>query len=141
MAERAPHLTHVALYVADVEATKAFYRDYVGLHVVHDRRDQDVHVVWLAERAVNPTFVIVALGLPPSGDVGELPHLAHFGYDLPSRAAVDAIAARGEAAGILVQGPVYAGPIVGYFCMIRDPDGNLVEFSHGQPIRPEDIPT
>ena len=32
--------------------------------------------------------------------------------------------------------PVYAGPIVGYFCLLGDPDGNPVEFSYGQPIDP-----
>jgi hypothetical protein len=66
--------------------------------------------------------------------------MAHFGYDLPSRAAVDEMAARAQAAGVLDQGPLEAGPIVGYFCMLRDPDGNLVEFSHGQPIDPEHLP-
>ena len=47
------------------------------------------------------------------------------------------IAARGREAGILVQAAVDAGPIVGYLCMLRDPDGNIVEFSHGQPINPK----
>jgi len=63
----------------------------------------------------------------------------HFGYDLPSRAAVEEIAARRRTEGVLVQGPADAGPIVGYFCMLRDPDGNLVEFSHGQPINPKHL--
>jgi len=63
--------------------------------------------------------------------------MAHFGYDLPSRAAVDDIARRAQAEGVLMQGPADAGPIVGYYCMLRDPDGNLVEFSHGQPINPK----
>jgi len=35
---------------------------------------------------------------------------------------------------------VYAGPIVGYFCIVTDPDGNQVEFSYGQPINPRDLP-
>jgi len=42
---------------------------------------------------------------------------------------VDALAARARLAGILVEEPTYAGPVVGYFCMIQDPDGNLLEFS------------
>ena len=67
------------------------------------------------------------------------PRLAHFGYDLASRAAVDAIAARAQSEGLLVQGPMDAGPIVGYYCMLRDPDDNLVEFSYGQPINPKHI--
>jgi len=130
------HLTHVALFVRDVAATVAFYGDFVGLHVVHDRVDQDVRVVWLSERARAPEFVIVAIGVSP-GNGSAPPHFAHFGYDLPSREAVDAIAQRARHAGVLEQEPLDAGPIVGYYCMLRDPDGNLVEFSHGQPIDPE----
>jgi catechol 2,3-dioxygenase-like lactoylglutathione lyase family enzyme len=133
-----PHLTHVALFVRDVARTVDFYERFVGLHVVHDRVDDGVRVVWLSEQEHDPEFVIVAIHLVP-GEPTLPPRMAHFGYDLPSRAAVDAIAARGQAAGLLVQGPADAGPIVGYFCMLQDPDGNLVEFSHGQPINPKQL--
>lgn len=129
------HLTHVALFVADVQRTIEFYQRFAGLHVVHDRTDDGVRVVWLSEQEHDPEFVIVAICLPP-GVSTVPPHMAHFGYDLPSRAAVDELAARAGAAGLLEQAPTDAGPIVGYFCVLRDPDGNLVEFSHGQPINP-----
>ena len=140
MTSAAPHLTHVALFVADVDRTKQFYLEYAGLHVVHERTDDTVRVIWLGESPVDPSFVIVAIGIPPQSEAAHPARFAHFGYDLPSRDAVDAVAARGDSAGILVQGPLYAGPIVGYYCMLRDPDGNLVEFSHGQPIRPQELP-
>jgi len=133
-----PHLTHVALRAADVEASIAFYRRFVGLHVVHDRRDGPVRVVWLSEQADDPTFVIVVIGAPPEED-GAPALINHLGYDLPSRKAVDEIAMRGRAEGILVHGPVDAGPVVGYLCMLRDPDGHIVEFSHGQPISPKQL--
>ena len=132
------HLTHVALFVRDPQRTIDFYGRFAGLHVVHDRIDGDVRVVWLSERAQNPDFVIVAITLPPA-QASFPPHMAHFGYDVPSRAAVDEIAARAQAEALLVQGPTDAGPIVGYYCLIHDPDGNLVEFSHGQPINPEHL--
>lgn len=131
-------LTHVALFVRDVGRTINFYERFVGLHVVHDRVDDGVRVVWLSEQTHDPQFVIVAISLPP-GDTGAPPRMAHLGYDLPSRAAVDEIAARAQSEGLLTQGPADAGPIVGYFCMLRDPDGNLVEFSHGQPINPKHL--
>ena len=134
----AAHLTHVALFVRDLTRTIEFYQRFVGLHIVHDRVDDGVRVVWLSERERDPDFVIVAITLPP-GESAVPPRLAHFGYALPSRAAVDDIAARAAAADVLEQAPVDAGPIVGYLCMLRDPDGNLVEFSHGQPINPRDM--
>ena len=130
-----PHLTHVATRSRDVAKSVDFYQRFVGLHVVHDRLDDTVRVVWLSEQAEDPTFVLVIIGIPHE-DQTDRSLAEHFGYDLPSREAVDEIAARGAAEGILMQGPVYAGPIVGYFCMLRDPDGNIVEFSHGQPINP-----
>ena len=129
------HITHVALFVADAQRTVEFYERFVGLHLVHDRVDDGVRVVWLSEQEHDPEFVIVAITMAP-GQASFPPHVAHFGYDLPSRAAVDELAARGDADGVLVYAPTDAGPIVGYFCMLRDPDGNLVEFSHGQPINP-----
>ncbi len=133
------HLTHVALFVRDVARTIDFYQRFVGLHIVHDRVDDGVRVVWLSERQSDPEFVIVAIHLPP-GEQGVPPPMAHLGYDLPSRAAVDEIAARGDSESLLLQSPSDAGPIVGYFCILRDPDGNLVEFSHGQPINPKSLP-
>ena len=132
------HLTHVALFVGDTVRTVDFYQRFVGLHVVHDRTDNRTRVVWLSEQQRDPEFVIVAITMPPS-DSGFPPHMAHFGYDVASRADVDEIAKRAEAEGILDQGPTYAGPIVGYYCIVRDPDGNLVEFSHGQPINPKQL--
>lgn len=133
-----PHLTHVAFQVGDVAKSIDFYQRHVGLHVVHDRIDDGVRVVWLSEQKEDPTFVLVLIGVPPQESAGS--SLArHLGYDVPSRELVDAIAARGAAEGILAQGPVDGGRIVGYFCILRDPDGNFVEFSHGQPINPKHL--
>src|SRR5579862_8209813 len=104
------HLTHVALFVADVQRTIDFYEGFAGLHVVHDRTDDGVRVVWLSEQAHDPEFVIVAIRVPP-GQPTFPPHMAHFGYDLPSRGAVDELAGRADAAGVLVQAPTDAGLI------------------------------
>jgi len=133
-----PHLTHIAIQARDVGASVEFYRRFVGLHVVHERCDDGVRVAWLSEESKDPVFVIVVIGIPPDRD--GLPALTeHLGYDLPSREDVDDMAARGREAGVLAYGPADLGPIVGYLCMLRDPDGNVVEFSHGQPIHPRQL--
>jgi catechol 2,3-dioxygenase-like lactoylglutathione lyase family enzyme len=131
-----PHLTHVALFVKDPARTVDFYQRFVGLQLVHDRTDNGTRVVWLSETERDPEFVIVAIAAAP-GEAGVPPHMAHFGYDVPSRATVDEIAARAQQEAILELPPTDAGQIVGYICIVRDPDGNLVEFSHGQPINPK----
>jgi catechol 2,3-dioxygenase-like lactoylglutathione lyase family enzyme len=134
-----PVLTHLALGVRDLERTIAFYRRHVGLHVVHDRHDGEVRVVWLSERAEEPDFVLVLFEVhhdpPPAPST-----LQHLGFAVGSREEVDAAAAAGRAEGVLAIEPLYAGPVVGYFCILTDPDGNQVEFSYGQPINPRDLP-
>jgi hypothetical protein len=54
---------------------------------------------------------------------------------------VDEAAALARDEGVLQVAPHDAGPIVGYYCIVRDPDGNQVEFSFGQPIDPAALPT
>jgi catechol 2,3-dioxygenase-like lactoylglutathione lyase family enzyme len=56
----------------------------------------------------------------------------HFGFHVSERADVNAIAEHARSQRILHDEPQYAGPVVGYFCTIKDPDGNLVEFSCDQ---------
>jgi catechol 2,3-dioxygenase-like lactoylglutathione lyase family enzyme len=133
-----PCLTHIALFVADVERTIGFYRRYCDLHVVHDRVDGGVRVVWLSEQPQDPSFVIVAIHLPP-GAATPPPRMAHLGYDVATRDAVDEVAGRARADGVLTQEPADGGRVVGYYCMLADPDGYLVEFSHGQSINPHHV--
>jgi catechol 2,3-dioxygenase-like lactoylglutathione lyase family enzyme len=128
-----PTCTHVALFCRDIESSVGFYRRHVGLHEVHRRVDDGTTVVWLGENGRADVFVLVLLGIPrPAGDGP----VAHLGYAVGAREEVDRAAERGRDDGIEVQGPVYAGPVVGYFCMLRDPDGNWIEFSHGQSLGP-----
>jgi catechol 2,3-dioxygenase-like lactoylglutathione lyase family enzyme len=134
-----PVLTHVALGVGDLDRTIAFYRKHVGLHVVHERNDQGTRVVWLAERETDPSFVIVLFEVPADRARGS-GTLQHLGFAVAARADVDAAAEAARADGVLRVEPTYAGPVVGYFCIVADPDGNQVEFSFGQPINPRDLP-
>ena len=128
-----PVLTHVALGVRNLDRTIAFYRRHALLHVVHERRDGGMRVVWLAEREHDAEFVFVLFevaGEPPPGPTT----LQHLGFAVASREEVDAAAAAARAEGVLTLEPAYAGPVVGYFCILTDPDGNMVEFSHGQRV-------
>jgi len=133
-----PALTHVAFGVRDLDRTIAFYRKHVRLHVVHEREEHGSRVVWLGERTEDPTFVLVFFEVP--GDTSGPSPLQHLGFALSSRDDVNAAADAARSDGILLLEPAYAGPIVGYFCIVRDPDGIQVEFSHGQPINPRHLP-
>jgi catechol 2,3-dioxygenase-like lactoylglutathione lyase family enzyme len=130
-----PAFTHLALHVRDLEACIAFYRDFCGLKLVHEREDAGSRVVWLAEPGREQDFIIVLLPGGPGRDQQE-GDFSHLGFALDSRDAVDAIAARGQAADCLAWAPRDEPYPVGYYCGLKDPDGNFVEFSYGQPLGP-----
>ena len=129
------NFTHVALHVRDLDACIAFYRDFCGMKVVHKRDDGATRVVWLAEPGRESEFIFVLIPGGPGRDQIDTDY-SHFGFALESRAAVDAVAERARAAGCLVWAPRDEPYPVGYYCGLRDPDGNFVEFSYGQPLGP-----
>jgi len=118
-------LTHVALSVRDLDASADFYERFAGMQVVHRREG----VLWLSDRT--RPFVIV---LMESENVSRLGPNAHLGIACKSREDVDQLCALAQVEGREVQGPQDYGAPVGYWTIIRDPDGHSVEFSHGQDV-------
>lgn len=130
-----PVLTHLAMHVQDLDACITFYKDFCGMLVVHERNDSGGRVVWLAEPGREQEFIFVIV---PGGTRQEQAptDYSHVGFALETRVAVDAIAAKARAAGCLVWPPREEPYPVGYYCGVRAPDGNIVEFSYGQPLGP-----
>lgn len=128
-----PKITHLALRTRDIEASVGFYQRFVGLREVHRRRENEMSVVWLGEQSRQEPFVLVLLELDHSPAVHPRP-VDHFGYDVGTREEVNRLAALAESEGILEQHPTDGGPIVGYYCIVLDPDHNGIEFSAGQSL-------
>jgi catechol 2,3-dioxygenase-like lactoylglutathione lyase family enzyme len=128
-------LTHIALHVRDLEACVAFYDSYCGMGICQQRTDDYSRVIWLAEPGREREFIIVVIdgGASRSQAEGDFSHL---GFALASSERVDELAARAEVDGCLVWAPRSEPYPVGYYCGIRDPNGNIVEFSYGQPLGP-----
>ncbi|HEX7095930.1 MAG TPA: VOC family protein [Acidimicrobiales bacterium] len=137
-------LTHIALPVRSLPEMLAFYERYTTMKVIHQRYDEEtgLRTAWLAnERDITEQaarFVIVLIeGQVPRNVVGDaieehygfLTSFSHLGFSLNSREEVDRVAELAKAEGRLVLGPMYRNPIVGYICLVRDPDGNNIEFS------------
>ncbi len=143
-------LTHIALPVRDLEATLAWYRKYTTLEVIHEREDPEtkLRTAWLANpgdrtdsggdigvQAAKFVIVLIAGKLPTNitGDIKEeygfLTSISHLGISLDTREDVDRIAAMAKEDGCLLLGPMYRNVVVGYICVVKDPDGNNVEFS------------
>lgn len=133
-----PLLTHVALHVQDVDGCVRFYREYCGLEIIHDRGGSGPgkRVVWLGGARRERGAVIVLLEGGQGRDQDFRRDFSHLGFAVESRAALDEVAARAEQDGRLVW------PIrddrwpAGSYCGVRDPAGNAVEFSYGQPLGP-----
>ncbi|MBZ8143203.1 glyoxalase/bleomycin resistance/dioxygenase family protein [Rubrivivax gelatinosus] len=122
--------THFTLPVGDLDATVGFFTGVCGLSVVRDRRLEGGTTVWLGPApGLDPEFVVVLV----RGEVHA--PLDHFGFQCDRRDQVTAIAERAKADGTLVEGPTDYGGSVGYFAVVREPSGHLVEFTHGQPLR------
>lgn len=130
-----PNLTHIALHVRDLTACVDFYRDFCNLRVVHERPGNGAPIVWLAEPGRERSFIFVLLPGGPGRDQGE-GDFSHLGFAMESKDAVDRVAAKARAAGCLAWPPRQEPYPVGYYCGLRDPDGNFVEFSFGQPLGP-----
>jgi lactoylglutathione lyase len=124
--------THITVTVSSLERSIDFYTSTCGLSVVRDRRREGGGTVWLGPETPpgeSPTFVLVLM----EGEVTD--RLDHFGFQCDSREQVDEIAKEAEARGMLVFAPQDSGGSVGYWTMLRDPDGHSVEFTFGQPIK------
>ena len=128
-------LTHIALHVRDLDACIAFYESYADMHLVHDRVSDGKRVVWLAEKGKEKNFILVLIP-GGSGRAQSAEDFSHLGFAMATRDTVDAVVERARAAGILQWTPRDEPYPAGYYCGIKDPDGNVIEFSYGQPLGP-----
>jgi catechol 2,3-dioxygenase-like lactoylglutathione lyase family enzyme len=124
--------THITINCSDLNTSVEFYTSICGLTIVRDRRTEGRHNVWLGPpvaKGVDPSFVLVMV----QDEVKA--RLDHLGFQCESREEVDQIAEGARRQNILVDPPTDVGGVVGYFTTIRDPDGHLIEFTFGQPLR------
>jgi catechol 2,3-dioxygenase-like lactoylglutathione lyase family enzyme len=127
-----PRWTHITINVSDIDASVDFYTSICGLAIVRDRRLEGRHNVWLGPHTPpgeDPIFVLVIV----QDEVKAL--LDHFGFQCDTREEVDRIAELARTRNILVEPPTDVGGVVGYFTSMRDPDGHVVEFTYGQPLK------
>ncbi|AQA19065.1 glyoxalase/bleomycin resistance/dioxygenase family protein [Halioglobus japonicus] len=127
--------THLALHVRDLEACVAFYTSYAQMQLTHNRVNQGKRVVWLAQAGREKEFIVVLIPGGPGREQAPADY-SHLGFAVDSKEAVDTIADMARSDGILEWEPREEPYPVGYYCGIRDPDGNFVEFSFGQPLGP-----
>jgi catechol 2,3-dioxygenase-like lactoylglutathione lyase family enzyme len=132
-----PRFTHNAFPTPRLDACVAFYEEFAEMRVVKRRGGPGERVFWLAPAIADlPIFVLIerpGAGPVPRDDSG----LRHLGFEVESRADLDALHARLATAGHAPTEPAYIDAIVGHIFMVEDPDGRVVEFSAGQDVSPD----
>ena len=122
--------SHIALEVRDMATSTAFYARYAGMEVVHERGELGKRVVWLSD--LSRPFAIVLIEVDQIE--GRLSGIGHLGTCCASAAEVDRLCKLAAEEGRLILGPTDGGPPVGYWALLRDPDGHNLELSYGQQI-------
>jgi catechol 2,3-dioxygenase-like lactoylglutathione lyase family enzyme len=124
-----------------MDATIAWYLEYTPLELLDRREDDDGYGAWLGhpEHADAPFILVLAQFFPDRDPfaphpITKMAPFNHIGIELPTREAVDEVAARADAAGCLSMIATQMPDPIGYICMLNDPDGNLVEFSFDQGV-------
>lgn len=136
-----PTWTHLALHVTDIDRAIAWYEEFTHLRVLAREEDEDGYSAWLGDESQAEHPFILVLGQFFAGHdpfaPAEHPALgpfAHIGIEVPEKHIVDETAARAKQAGCLVLGPKQLAKRIGYICFLRDPEGNVVEFSYDQGV-------
>jgi catechol 2,3-dioxygenase-like lactoylglutathione lyase family enzyme len=112
-------LLHLGLLVRDQRRSLRFYEAYFGFDAAGARRYPDGTVIVRNADGFD-------LALHPGGDPpDQLPAFLHFGFQLPSAAAVRELLARMQVDGVQVEERWDEPSYVGFKCL--DPDGWRVE--------------
>ena len=119
-------LTHIALPAVSLDASAAFYARYAAMRVVHQRHD----VIWLSDLTRPFVIVLIKAATVPY----PLLPFAHLGVAVASRDEVDRLCALAQQDGCLLRAAQDDGPPVGYWALMRDPDGHTLEVSYGQEV-------
>lgn len=136
-----PRWTHLALAVNDIDAMIEWYTTHTPLQLLVKREDPHGYGAWLGHAdAPDTPFVLVLAQFFDGHQPGEgsapkpLGSFSHLGFEVAERADIDEIARIAEEGGWLSTPPTQLPYPIGYICMVRDPDGNTVEFSHDQGV-------
>ncbi len=127
-----PEWHHVLFKVKDADLSIHFYSEYLGMGAVFDQRDGDgTRWVWMrfSENPYAPLFVFAEDPHPKATAGGVAAHPL-FSFRLADLKPVEEISAKAKKDNCLVEPASYGGHIKGYFCVVSDPDGNLLEFSY-----------
>ena len=130
--------THIALPSTDIDKSIEWYEKHTPLRLLDRREDADGYGAWLGHSDQGDTpfiLVLVSFFKDQNGPLQPImAPFAHIGIEMPTKEDVDATAALGEAEGCLAWPAQWMPDPIGYICALKDPDGNMIEFSFDQGV-------
>ncbi len=136
-----PTWTHLALHVEDVHKMIEWYKEFTHLDLLFLEEDEDGFGAWMGDKTEveNPFILVMASFFEGKDPFAPMEHpplgpFAHIGIEMPDKESIDEIAAKGKEAGCLILGPQQMPKRIGYICFLRDPEGNVVEYSYDQGV-------
>lgn len=122
-------IAHIALWTQDLEQQARFWVNFFGGEINDKYCSKTNHGFESYFVTIKNMMVIELMTKPGLTRVmpdNNMTGWAHLAISLGSKQAVDTMATRAEAQGILVSQPRTTGD--GYYeAVIRDPDGNIIE--------------
>ena len=126
-----PEWHHFFLKTKDADLSIRFYSEYLGMAAVLDQKDNEgCRWVWLrfTENPTAPFLVLLEKGTQEKSTT-ILHSTPLLSFRLGELKLVDEISEKAKKENYLVESARDGGQVRGYFCMVSDPDGNLLEFS------------
>ena len=127
---------HITLVVADLDASRAFYVDLLGMAEV-PRPDFGFPGLWfqVGTAQVHLNIASEEAGRPGQGDMGATrpPQGVHFAFSVPD---CDVAVEQFIDAGIAIEAGPRSRPDGARQAYVRDPDGYLVEVTSPAPEQP-----
>lgn len=138
----APELTHLALWVSDIDKSLDFYDRYAGMTVQTQREEKTgSRVAWITDghkRLILVLFCPRRMPLRKRLLIALMRRIrppAHIGVECSSRNEVSRLSDLAGEEGVLRVPASDRGGSIGFAAIISDPDGNDLEISFGQNTR------
>ena len=129
-----PIFNNISLHVRDMTVSQEFYREWCDMNVSHyGQVSRSCRMVTPGQS--NPFQLILCDGAATTAGL-EKSNISHIGIATATMEELQTTYERAQQAGIVERSLITLPYPAGTLFFAKDPDGNNVEFSYGQPLGP-----
>lgn len=123
---------NLSIHVHNMDESREFFRRWCAMEIFH--HGSLTQSCRAASPGLRDDFQIVLCAAPAPVLQNNERDISHIGIAVETKYELESLYRRAQAAG-LVHWPLHTRPYpAGTLFSIKDPDGHIVEFSHGQPL-------